>query len=68
MVLTSNTQANKKSRFFNYLCTVLFGLRKKSNKKQVTLLKIFLCDILSNGCNTQYFHTTEHTYGKIYGQ
>ncbi len=38
---------------------------KKATKKQnkSSYLNIFFCDILI--CNTQYFHTTEHTYTRL---
>ncbi len=42
----------------------LFELKMKQ-QNQVTLFKLFLCDILSSSCNAQYFHTTEHTYARL---
>ncbi len=65
----------KKSRVFNTVKAFnaivttprncLNWKKKVSNKKQVMLFKLFLCDILSNSCNAQYFHTTGHTYARL---
>ncbi len=59
MILTSNTEATEnKVQFLNFAYTVkgfqchsnnslqLLELKKKDNKKQYTLFKSFLCDIL----------------------
>ncbi len=71
LILTTNTQATK-VEFLNYVYTVKgiqchsnrFELKKKQ-QNQVTLFKLFLCDILNSSCNAQYIHTTEHTYARL---
>ncbi len=80
-ILTSNTEATEnKVQFLNLAYRVkgfqchsnnslqLLGRKKKTKKKQYTLFKNFLCDILqlSSGCNTQCFDTTGHAPTQTY--
>ncbi len=72
--LTSNIQATKKVEFLNYVLygkgiqchsnhsPQLFELKQKNKSR---FFKFFLWDILSNCCNAQYFHITEHTYARL---
>ncbi len=46
-------------------CNCLIEEKTIKQQNQITLFKLFLCDILSSSCNAQYFHTTGHTYTRL---